>query len=202
MYHHHTAAGAAALCNTTHTRDCKVWDLYRHHLQELQHRAPTRYGRERACTITSTGGVALCRCVACIRLCCFGPCHGAATKEVQGPDTTGRRIQGLLFLACWWCMDAICTLCPVSQKQVITEPEGWVSPHQSSQGRAPSHPLLVPTHPPGKVLVEASLGGKHTSASGSRSEAMDWARGGCGGHFELFSSSLGGQTTELVTSAG
>jgi hypothetical protein len=31
---------------------------------------------------------------------------------------------------------------------------------------------------------------------------MDWARGGCGGHFELFSSSLGGQTAELVTSAG
>jgi hypothetical protein len=25
-------------------------------------------------------------------------------KEVQGPDTTGRRIQGLLFLACWWYM--------------------------------------------------------------------------------------------------
>ncbi len=43
---------------------------------------------------------------------------------------------------------------------------------------------------------------KHTSASGSRSEAMDWARGGCGGHFDLFSTSLGGQTAEQVTSAG
>ena len=73
-------------------------------------------------------------------------------------------------------------------------------PHQSSQGRAASHPLLVPTPPPAKVLVEASLGRKHTSASGTRSEAMDWARGGCGDHCELFSSSLGGQTAELVTS--
>jgi hypothetical protein len=43
---------------------------------------------------------------------------------------------------------------------------------------------------------------KNTSASGLRSEAMDWARGGCGGHFELFNTSLGGQTAELVTSAG
>ena len=31
-------------------------------------------------------------------------------------------------------------------------------PHQSNQDRAPSHPLLVPTPPPAKVLVEASLG--------------------------------------------
>jgi hypothetical protein len=100
-------------------------------------------------------------------------------------------------------MDAICTLCPVSQKQVITKIEGRVyPPHQGSQGKAPSHPLQVRTPPPAKVLVEASLGRKHTSASGSRSEAMDWARGGCGGHFELFSTSLGGQTAELVTSAG
>ena len=56
-------------------------------------------------------------------------------------------------------MDAICTLCPVSQKQVITEIEGWVSlPHQSNQDRAPSHPLQVHTPPPAKVPVEASLG--------------------------------------------
>ena len=100
-------------------------------------------------------------------------------------------------------MDAICTLCPGSQKQVITEIEGWASPpHQSSQDRAPSRPLQVHTPPPAKVLVEASLGRKHTSASGTRSEATDWARGGCGDHCELFSSSLGGQTAELVTSAG
>jgi hypothetical protein len=79
---------------------------------------------------------------------------------------------------------------------------GLPPPHQSNQDRAPSHPLQVHTPPPAKVSVEAGLGEKHTSASGSRSEAMDWARGGCGGHFELFSSSLGGQTAELVTSAG
>ncbi len=36
------------------------------------------------------------------------PLSSAATKEVQGPDTTGRGIQGLLFLACWWCMGTIC----------------------------------------------------------------------------------------------
>ena len=75
-------------------------------------------------------------------------------------------------------------------------------PHQSNQDRAPSHPLQVHTPPPAKASVEASLGRKHTSASGSRSEAMDWARGGWGGHFDLFSTSLGGQTAELVTSAG
>ena len=75
-------------------------------------------------------------------------------------------------------------------------------PHQSNQDRTPSHPLQVHTPPPAKVLVEASLGRKHTSASGTRSEATDWARGGCGDHCELFSSSLGGQTAELVTSAG
>ncbi len=56
-------------------------------------------------------------------------------------------------------MDAICTLCPVSQKQVITEIEGWASPpHQSNQDRVPSHPLQVHTPPPAKVPVEASLG--------------------------------------------
>ena len=73
---------------------------------------------------------------------------------------------------------------------------------QTNLGKAPSHPLQVHTPPPAKVPVEASLGGNHTSASDSRSEAMDWARGGCGGHFDLFSNSLGGLTAELVTSAG
>ena len=43
---------------------------------------------------------------------------------------------------------------------------------------------------------------KHTSASGTRSEAMWWARGGWEDHWELFSCFLGGQTAELVTSAG
>jgi hypothetical protein len=31
---------------------------------------------------------------------------------------------------------------------------------------------------------------------------MDWARGGCGDHFGLFSASLGGQAAEIETSAG
>ena len=74
--------------------------------------------------------------------------------------------------------------------------------HQSSQDRTPSHPLSG-THPSPSL---STSGGqprrKHTSASGTRSEAMDWARGGCGDHCELFSCSLGGQTAELVTSAG
>jgi hypothetical protein len=84
----------------------------------------------------------------------------------------------------------------------LHQPPSPSPPHQSNQARAPSHPLQVHTPPPAKVLVEASLGGNHTSASDSRSEAMDWARGGCGYHFELFSTSLGGQTAELVTSPG
>ena len=75
-------------------------------------------------------------------------------------------------------------------------------PHQSSQDRAPSHPLSG-THPsPSQSTSGGQPRRKHTSASGTRSEAMDWARGGWGDHCELFSSSLGGQTAELVTSAG
>ncbi len=58
----------------------------------------------------------------------YWPLSSIARKEVQGPDTTWRRIQGPLPWSCWRCMDAICTLCSVSQKQVITEIEGWVSP--------------------------------------------------------------------------
>jgi len=42
---------------------------------------------------------------------------------------------------------------------------------------------------------------KHTSASGTRSEAMGWARGGWGDHCELFSCFLGGKTAELVARA-
>jgi hypothetical protein len=52
------------------------------------------------------------------------------------------------------------------------------------------------------MKIEASLGGNHTSTSDSRLEAMDWAGGGCGDHFGLFSASLKGQTAEIETSAG
>jgi len=75
-------------------------------------------------------------------------------------------------------------------------------PHQSNQDRAPSHPLSSTHSSPSQGASGGQPRRKHTSASGSRSEAMDWARGGCGGHFDLFSTSLGGQTAELVTSAG
>ena len=70
-------------------------------------------------------------------------------------------------------------------------------------------PGQSPLRPPSSTYSSPSQGAsggqprrKHTSAPGTRSEAMDWARGGCGGHFDLFSTSLGGQTAELVTSAG
>ncbi len=52
------------------------------------------------------------------------------------------------------------------------------------------------------MKIEARLGRNHTSASDSMSEAIDWARGGCGGHFGLFHASVRGQAAELETSAG
>ncbi len=75
-------------------------------------------------------------------------------------------------------------------------------PPQTNLGKAPSLPLQVHTPPPAKMKIEAILDGNHTSASDSRSEAMDWARGGCGDHFGLLSASLGGQAAELETSPG
>ena len=133
----------------------------------------------------------------------YWPLSSTATKEVQGPDTTWRRIQGPILWSCWRCMDAICTLCPVSQKQVITEIEGWVSPPPSEQpGQSPLPPPSSTHSSPSQGASGGQPRRKHTSASGSMSEAMDWARGGCGDHCELFSSSLGGQTAELVTGAG
>ncbi len=66
-------------------------------------------------------------------------------------------------------------------------------PHQSNLGKAPSRPLQVHTPPLAKMKIETRLGGNHTSASDLRSEAIDWARGGCGDHFGLFSASLRGQ---------
>ena len=55
-------------------------------------------------------------------------------------------------------------------------------PHQSNLGKAPSRPLQVHTPPLAEMPIETRLGGSHTSASDSRSELIDWARGGCGDH--------------------
>jgi hypothetical protein len=75
-------------------------------------------------------------------------------------------------------------------------------PHQSNLGKAPSRPLQVHTPPPAKVPVDTRLGGNHASASDSRSEAIDWARGRFGDHFGLFRAPVRGQAAELETSAG
>ncbi len=75
-------------------------------------------------------------------------------------------------------------------------------PHQSNLGGAPSHPLQVHTPPPAKVPVETRLGGNHASASDSRSEAIDWARGRFGDYFGLFSASVRGQAAVLEARAG
>jgi hypothetical protein len=83
-----------------------------------------------------------------------------------------------------------------------TSGAGLPPPQQSKLGKAPSRPLQVHTPPLAKMRVETRLGGNHTSASDSRSEAIDWARGGCGDHFGLFRASLRGQAAELETSAG
>ena len=47
--------------------------------------------------------------------------------------------------------------------------------HQSNLGKAPSRPLQVHTPPLAKMQIETRLGGNLTSASDSRSEAIDWA---------------------------
>ncbi len=64
--------------------------------------------------------------------------------------------------------------------------------YQSNLDKAPSRPLQVQTPRLAKMQIETGLGGNRTSASDSRSEAIDWARGGCGDHFGLFSASLRG----------
>ena len=46
-------------------------------------------------------------------------------------------------------------------------------PHQSKLGKAPSRPLQVHTPPLAKMQIETRLGGNHTSASDSRSVAID-----------------------------
>ncbi len=93
-------------------------------------------------------------------------------------------------------------LMPLFSEAGDKEPVWTPSPPQTNLGKAPSLPLQVHTPHPAKMKIEASLGGNHTSASDLRSEAADWARGGCGDHFGLFSASVRGQGGELKARAG
>ncbi len=74
-------------------------------------------------------------------------------------------------------------------------------PNRATRTEPPPTLFQVHTPPPSLSASGGQPRRKHTSASGTRSEAMDWGRGGWGDHCELFSSSLGGQTAEQVTSA-
>ncbi len=140
-------------------------------------------------------------CVACIRRNFIGPCqvqqrrrsraqiHHEGDSRVH-PDHAGS--------AC-----VLRTLSPFPQKQVTRKPVVWASPpHQSKLGKAPSRPLLGHTPPLAKMQIETRLGGNHTSASDSRLEAIDWARGGCGDHFGLFRASVRGRAAELRARQG
>jgi hypothetical protein len=93
-------------------------------------------------------------------------------------------------------------LMPLFSEAGDKEPVWTPPPPQTNLGKAPSLPLQVHTPPPAKKKIEASLGGNHTSASDSRSEATDWARGGCGDHFGLFSAYVRGQGAELEARSG
>jgi hypothetical protein len=75
-------------------------------------------------------------------------------------------------------------------------------PPPGQPGQGPPPPPSGAYSTPCKDEGEASLGGNHNSASDSRSEAVDWARGGCGDHFGLFSAPVRGQGAELEASAG
>jgi hypothetical protein len=91
---------------------------------------------------------------------------------------------------------------PLSWNTSDKETRGVDLPHhQSKLGKAPSHPLLLHTPPLGKMQIGTRLGGNLTSASGSRSEAIVWTRGGCGDHFWLYRASRG-RAAELRTRAG
>ncbi len=111
------------------------------------------------------------------------PLSSAATKEVQGPDTTGRRIQGLLFLACWWYMGTICTFWPLLRTRWLEGPVWTPSPPSDQPGLTPP-PLGYLLHHLQRRRGQPRR--NHTSASDSRSEAADWARGGCGFSARLY----------------
>jgi hypothetical protein len=144
------------------------------------------------------GNMYVIKCVACIRLCFIGPCpvqqrrRSRAQIQHEGgsrvyPDHAG----------------SACVPKPLFSEAGDKETRGVDLPlQQNNLGKAPSRPLQVHTPPLANMQIETRLGGNLTSASDSRSEAIDWARGGCGDHFGLFRASVRGQAAELETSAG
>ena len=65
------------------------------------------------------------------------PPSSAATMEVQGPDTKWRGIQGILFLACQWCMGTICILWPLLRNRWLEGLVGTPSPPSNQHGPSP-----------------------------------------------------------------
>ncbi len=128
-------------------------------------------------------------CVACKRLCFIGPCQAQQRRRSRAqiqheggsrvfyPDHAGSA-----------CIPSV-PYAPLLRKQVIRKPVVRASPPppiRATWARSPPPPpLQVHTPPLAKMPVETRLGGNHTSASDSRSGAIDWARGGCGDHFGL-----------------
>jgi hypothetical protein len=75
-------------------------------------------------------------------------------------------------------------------------------PFQPSWAEPPSLSPGVCTPPPANRPRRGQPQRNRTSASISRSEAADWARGWCGDHFGLFGASVRGRAAELEACAG
>ena len=142
-------------------------------------------------------------CVACIRLFCIGPCqvqprrrsraqtqHEGGSRDLYPDHEEGAWARGTLWPRAGDNYSGKNLSPPPSPPIRALRTE---HPHTPFQ-RAPSTPSTSTT---GRKTRR-----KHSSASVTRSEAMGWARGGWEDHWELFSCFLGGQTAELVTSAG
>jgi hypothetical protein len=137
-------------------------------------------------------------CVACIRLCFIGPCQAQQRRRSRDPRNHWRGG----FRAHQNHAASAGVPLAFSQEAGDENHLALSSGYQSKPGKAPSRPLQVHTPPLAKMPIETRLGGNHTSASDSRWEAMDWARGGCGDHFWLFRAPVRGQVAELKTSSG
>ena len=137
-----------------------------------------------------------CQCVACIRLCFIGPCQvqqeGGPGLRYNRKEVPGSSTLIMLVVHAY----PMPLFSEAGDKETSS---AGLPPHQSNLGKAPSRPLQVHTPPLAKMQIETRLGGNRTAASDSRSEAIDWSRGGCGDHFGLFRASL---RAELETSAG